>query len=155
VSWRVGGGVYRWIRACAWDRDRPWCSVVAAVAVPWHHYWHYRRPLRYALTGELGVPPGRIRIALDRSRVTGRLPAESTGGAKATEAVTRPVTAKLALEAPDAAWRTSGCRPRVTFTLSDPPPRLVTWDDIAADVARAKADELLNGVGKRAAVSKV
>ena len=154
-AWRISLGALRWKRACTWDPDHPWKSAGQALAVPWVHYWHYKRPLRYALTEELGVPPGRLRVPFDRSRATVGLPPQFTGGDKKSEAVTRAVTTKLALEAPDPAWKLHGYRPRVTFTLSDPPPRLVTWEDLAAEIRAAKADELLNGVGRRAAVSKV
>ena len=152
VAWRVCRGVRRWYRACPWDRDHPWQSTGEALTLPWRHFWHYRRPLRYALTQELGVLPGRIAIAFDRSEVTVRLPADFTGSDKGREAVARAVTTKLALEAPDPVWKLHGARPRVTFALTAPPPGSVTWDDMAAEIASAKPHELVSGAGKKDAI---
>jgi hypothetical protein len=155
VAWRLGRGAVRWYRACAWDRDHPWRSAGEAVTLPWRHYWHYRRPLRYALTEELGALPRRVRVAFDRSEVSVRLPVDFTGADKACDGVTRAVTAKLALEAADPAWKLHGARPRVRFTLTAPPPGLLTWEDMAADIKSAKPHELVSGGGKKDSVVRV
>ena len=46
-------------------------------------------------------------------------------------------------------------RPRVTYTLTQPPPGRLTWDDLAAEIASAKPDELIVGVGRRDQIVKV
>lgn len=155
LTWRAGRGARRWHRAVAWDSDRPWESAWGAVAVPWRHYTQYRRPLMVALAAELGGPPARVRVALDRSAVTIGVPAAFTGADKGREAITRTVTAKLALDA-DPAWKLSGTsRPRVTYTLTKPPPGRLTWDDLAAEITSARPDELVVGVGRRDQIIKV
>ena len=111
VAWRIIRGVRRWARAIAWDRDHPWQSAWGAVVVPWRHYAFYRRPLMLALAAELGQRPGRVRIALDRSRVTIGVPPGFTGADKGKEAIARTVASKLALEAAEPAWKLSGTSP--------------------------------------------
>jgi hypothetical protein len=156
ATWRITRGVRRWARAIAWDRDHPWVSIWGAVVVPWRHYAFYRRPLMLALAAELGQRPGRVRIALDRSRVTIGVPPGFTGADKGKEAIARTVASKLAFEAAEPAWKLSGTsRPRVTYTLTQPPPGYLTWDDVAADIASAKPDQLITGAGKRDAIVNV
>ena len=155
IAWRIYRGIRSWARACTWDREHPWKSAGSAAVIPWQHYVHYRRPLTYGLTADLGAPPSKVAVRLDRSAATIYLPAEFTGSDKGREAVTRAVAAKLALEAPEAAWKLHGRRPRVTYTLTEPPPRYLTWDDVAADIASAKPAELVSGGGKRGAIVKV
>ena len=156
ITWRIIRGLRRWARAIAWDRDHPWESAWGALAVPWRHYVHYRRPLILALTAELGEPPRRVRVPLDRSGATIGVPPSFTGADKGKDGIARAVTAKLALEAAEPAWKLHGTsRPRVTYTLTQPPPGYLTWDDVAADIASAKPDELISGIGKRDAIAKV
>jgi hypothetical protein len=119
----------------------------------WQHRRRWVRPLHRALTPVLGAPP-RLEIEPDRSRVIVGVPVEFTGSDKEREAVTRAVTTKLAIEAPDASWRLHGKNPQVTFTQSEPPPSCVSWDDMAAAVHAAAANELVFGSGKRAALVK-
>ena len=153
AAWRAGRGARRWARAIAWDRDHPWVSLWGALAVPWRHYVHYRRPLILALTSELGEPPRRVRVPLDRSGATIGVPPSFTGADKGKDGIARAVTAKLALEAAEPAWKLHGTsRPRVTYTLTQPPPGYLTWDDVAAEITSAKPDELVSGIGKRGAV---
>ena len=153
AAWRIIRGARRWARAIAWDRDHPWQSAWGAVIVPWRHYAFYRRPLMLALAAELGQRPGRVRIALDRSRVTIGVPPGFTGADKGKEAIARTVASKLALEAAEPAWKLSGTsRPRVTYSLTQPPPGYLTWDDVAAEITSAKPDELISGIGKRGAI---
>lgn len=156
IAWRLARGTRRWARAIAWDADHPWVSAWGALAVPWRHFAQYRRPLMLALAAELGERPGRVRIALDRSKVTIGVPAGFTGADKGKDGIARAVAAKLALEAAEPAWKLHGTsRPRVTYTLTQPPPGYLTWDDVAADIASARADEFVTGVGKRNAIVKV
>jgi hypothetical protein len=156
VAWRLYLGVLHWARAIAWDRDHPWVSAWGALAVPWRHYVHYRRPLMLALTAELGAAPARVKVALDRSAVTIRVPASFTGADKGREGIARAVASKLALEAAEPAWKLHGTsRPRVTYTLTQPPPGYLTWNDLAADIASARPDQLITGAGKRGAIASV
>ena len=129
VSWRT------WRRMQAWQHHRTWV-----------------RPLGYALTPVLGAPPARLEIEPDRSRVVVGLPEEFTGSDRDRDDVTRAVTAKVAIEAPETSWRLSGRNPQVIFTRSEPPRTDVTWQDIAADVKHAGGKELVFGLGKRDAI---
>jgi hypothetical protein len=116
----------------------------------WRHQWLYVRPLRRALTGELEAPPARLAIEPDRSKVTVGLPLEFTGSDREREAITRAVTAKLAIEAPEADWRLHGTRrPQVVFTQSEPPPRNVAFADIRLAVEAAAEHETVMGIGKK------
>ena len=102
----------------------------------------------------LGAPPPRLEIEPDRSKVIVGVPVEFTGSDKEREAIVRAVTTKLAIEAPDASWKLHGQNPHVTFTQSEPPPSAVSWDDVAAAVRGAAANELVFGLGKRSAIVK-
>jgi hypothetical protein len=156
AAWRLYRGGRSWIRAIAWDPDHPWESAWGAAIIPWRHYTQYRRPLVLALTAELGEAPRRVRIPLDRSGATIGVPASFTGADKGKDGIARAVTAKLALEAAEPAWKLHGTsRPRVTYTLTRPPPGHLTWDDLAAEIASAKPDELVVGVGRRDQIIKV
>jgi len=115
----------------------------------YRHHRRWVRPLTRALTPELGSPPVRLEIDRDRSRVTVGLPEDFTGSDRAREGVTRAVTAKLAIEAPDASWKLDGRKPLVTFTRSEPPPSRVTWDDVAGRIDGLGPDELMIGPGKK------
>jgi hypothetical protein len=118
----------------------------------WRHHRRWVRPLHRALTPVLGAPPPRLAIEPDRSKVVVGVPVEFTGSDKEREAITRAVTTKLAIEAPDASWKLHGKNPQVTFTQSEPPPARVSWDDVAAAVRAAAPNELVFGPGKRAAI---
>ena len=120
----------------------------------WRHRRRWVRPLYRALTPVLGAPPPRLAIEPDRSKVVVGVPVEFTGSDKEREAITRAVTTKLAIEAPDATWKLHGKNPQVTFTQSEPPPARVSWDDMAAAIRSAAANELVFGSGKRAALVK-
>jgi hypothetical protein len=120
----------------------------------WRHRRRYVRPLRRALTPVLGAPPVRLEIEPDRSRVVIGVPVEFTGSEREREAITRAVTAKLSLDAPDPKWELHARRPQITFTQSEPPPFPVSWENVAAAVQRAAPKELVFGLGKRGVVSK-
>jgi hypothetical protein len=129
-----------------------WCMVWAWFAVlRWNHRRQYVNPLGYALTGVMGVPPASLTVAPDRSRVVLALPEGFTGAESDKEAITRAVTAKLAIEAPDATWTTSrkDGRPQVVFTQSVPPPSRVTAADILPAVTAAAEHEIVLGIGKQ------
>ena len=124
-------------------------------AVGWRHHRMWVRPTHRALAAELGAPPVRLQIAPDRSRVELALPEEFTASDRDREAITRIVTTRLALEAPDADWKLTGAKPQVTYTPSQPPPSKVTWRDIEAAVTAAAPHELITGLGKKSAIVPV
>jgi hypothetical protein len=130
-----------------------WKTVRAALAFRFRYRWV--RPLHRALTPALGVPPASLQVTPDRSRVVVALPEGFTGGERDTEEITRAVTAKLAIEAPDAHWALHGKNPQVTFTRSEPPPGRVGFDDIRAAVEAAPAHEVVVGTGKKNALVTV
>jgi hypothetical protein len=130
-----------------------WKAVRAALAFRFRYRWV--RPLHRALTPALGVPPAALQVAPDRSKVVLALPEGFTGGEKDTEAITRAVTAKLGVEAPDVAWSLRGRNPQVTFTKSEPPPGRVGFDAIRAAVEAAPAHEIVLGRGKKNALVTV
>jgi hypothetical protein len=120
------------------------------------HYWTWHRPLQRALSAELDVPPPRLEIEPDRSKVTVGLPDEFTGSDREREAIERAVVAKLAIEAPDADWsKLHGKRPRVIFTRSEPPPASVTLAAIRDAIGNAAEHEIVMGAGKKAELTVV
>ena len=120
----------------------------------WRHQRAWVRPLGRALAAELGTPPTRLVITPDRSRVIIGLGDEFTGGERERAAVTQAVTAKLAIEAPDAEWSLTGRKPQVTFTQSKPPPARVAFADIRQAIEDARAHEIVWGIGRRGEVVK-
>ena len=113
-------------------------------------------PLRRALTPALSGPPPRLAIEPDRSKVKIWLPEEFTGGDREREEVTRAVTAKIAIEAPDTEWhldRADGRKPHVVFMKSEPPPARVGPADIMAAVESAAEHEVVMGIGKKTQVT--
>jgi hypothetical protein len=126
-----------------------WKAVRAARTFRHHYQWV--RPLRRALGGVLGAPPAALQVTPDRSKVVIALPEGFTGDEKGAEAITRAVTAKLAIEAPDANWKLHGKSPRVTFTKSEPPPARVGFDGIRGAVEAAAAHQIVLGTGKKSA----
>lgn len=153
VAWWLFVGLRNWKRAVTWNRNRPWRSAWAALTLPVTHHLHYRVPLRAALTAELGAPPARLRLPLDRSKVIVGVPAQFTGSDQGTLAVGRAVTAKAGLESPEAAARLHGRRPAIVYTRSIPSPAYVSWEGpIEQAVASAAHNELIFGLGKRDAL---
>jgi hypothetical protein len=120
------------------------------LARQWNHRRLWVRPLHRALAKELDAPPTRLAIEPDRSKAVIGLPEEFTASDREREAITRAVTAKLAIEAPEADWsKLHGKRPQVTFVRSEPPPAKVTFADIRAEVEKAAEHEVVMGRGKR------
>ena len=116
----------------------------------WQHYRQWERPLHRALTPVLGAPPARLAIERDRSAVTIHLPEAFIGEERMRESIVQAVTAKLALEAPDADWsKLQGPKPVVTFTRSQPPPSRVSWADVEGAIRAASPAELMCGIGKK------
>jgi hypothetical protein len=128
----------------------------------WRDFGHYRTkmlPLHHALAPVLDIPMAtRPRTWLDVPRdygerpdaeITVYPPPSFTASDRDKEDVTRAVTAKLGIEAPDADWSgLAGSKPRIIFTKSEPPPGYLEWPDVEAAVAGILADEVLFGLGK-------
>ena len=154
AAWRLGCGLASWVRAARTrNREHPPANLGAAawvfLALPYQHHVYYRRPLISRLAAELNAPPVRVKVPFDRSGATVWTPPHWTGGDKGQEGVTRAVTATLALEAPDVTPRLHGRKPRIMYTLADPPPSRLTWEDVEDIIAAARAHELITGLGKK------
>ena len=119
----------------------------------WQHHRTWVRPTRLALTYEMGVPPVRLEIAPDRSRVVVGLPVEFTGSPGERQAITRAVAEKLAIPGHDAAWslnHENGKKPQVTYTKNeDSMPSKVSLADVLHPAEACDPDELLAGLGIR------
>jgi molybdopterin-binding protein len=149
------------------------CCAAAALATlsVWHTVWkirrwqherHYVRPLEGTLLRGIPVRPAMLEVERVRDVIKGDVikgvAIEWPHDTEITPAdqgyVLQAVTMRLALEAPEAAWQLKGRMRSVTFTPSEPPPLRVTWEDVAAAVKAAAADELVLGLGKKEAVIK-
>lgn len=124
----------------------------------WRYRRHYVRPLEGTLMWKIPAPPATLEIDRHGDVIKGVViewPPETEIGEPEKQHVLEAVTTRLAIEAPEPQWQLKGRRRRVVLTPSSPPPSLVTWDDIAAEVACAQPDELLVGVGKKSSIVKV
>lgn len=119
------------------------------------HHARYVRPLRVAVAPTLGAPPTRLEVAPDYSKVVLGLPAAFTGAGKDRDEVTRAVTSKLPIEAPEATWELQGRKPQVTFLRGEPPPRNVLFAEILPEVRKAKPHEIVTGYGRKTALVKI
>ena len=123
----------------------------------WRHERHYVKPLERTLSDAIGAPPVSIEIErLDDEvkSVAIEWAPDTELGAVQKQAALDAVTTRLALEAPDDAWKLKGRNRSVMFTQSEPPPPHVEWADVADAVMSAAPDELVFGIGKRGAVVK-
>ena len=123
----------------------------------WKHERHYVRPLEGTLVRKIPVRPERIAIERDGDVVKAveiAWPPDTQIEAADQKEVLQAVTARLPIEAPDAAWRVRGRERYVRFTQSEPPPRYVSWADVEEAVMGAAPDELVYGIGKRGAIVK-
>jgi hypothetical protein len=122
----------------------------------WRHERHYVRPLERTLAAKLPAAPLSLEVERDGDLVKSvaiEWGAEAEIGEQEKQLALEAVTARLAIEAPEASWKTKGRARSVVFTQSEPPPPYVEWDDMAAAVTRAALNELVFGMGKRAAVN--
>jgi hypothetical protein len=123
----------------------------------WRHERHYVKPLERTLADAIGAPP--VSIEIERAgdevkQVAIEWAPDTELGATQKQAAIDAVTTRLALEAPDDAWKLKGRNRSVVFTQSEPPPSAVSWDDVKAAVMAAAFNELVFGTGKRAATVK-
>jgi hypothetical protein len=123
----------------------------------WKHERHYVRPLEGTLIRKIPVRPVSIEIERADNAVKSvaiEWPPNTQIEPEDQKAVLQAVTTRLAIEAPDPAWRVKGRERYVRFTQSEPPPSYVRWEGaIEAAVKRAALDELVFGIGKRDAVN--
>ena len=148
TGWYTQRGIRSWVRACTWDRARPWRSTWAALTLPIRHHLFYRRPARAVLPMVLSGPPRRLRVPIDRRRFTIGLTDAQLADTAAHDAALAVVSKVLALEAPDTATRLHGRRPQLTGTQSEPPPPAPSWDDLAAAIETQSRSALTFGLGK-------
>ena len=121
----------------------------------WKHERHYVRPLERTITSK-GLPaPVSLEVERDGDTVKSvamEWAAEAEIGELEKQLALEAVTARLPIEAPDAAWKTKGRARSVVFTQSEPVRSDVSWEDIAEAVDHAAANELVFGIGKRDAI---
>lgn len=145
-------------------------SVAAALlaAMAWHvtfrvRGWrrerHYVRPLERTLLARMRHAPEMIEVTIDDDTgavksVEMEWAATAEIGAQEKQVILEAVTTRLPIEAPDETWNLRGRNRSVMLTQSEPPPFPVSWGDALAAIQAAAANELVFGIGKRAAVSK-
>lgn len=95
-----------------------------------------------------------LTISRDRTRVVIMLPSPWRGESAERARLVEVVSARLALDSPEVMWAMTGPRPRVELTQSVPPPSRVVLADVAEQLARAKDDELVWGLGRKGTVVK-
>jgi hypothetical protein len=118
----------------------------------WQHERHYVRPLERSIMARIGTPPDTLEIersGAEIKAITMEWPAETEIGEIEKDAVLTAVTDRLAIEAPSATWNTKGRTRSVTFTQSQPPPGLVTLDDVLPAIRAAGPDEIIAGLGRK------
>lgn len=126
-----------------------------------HKALHRRRhrknwlfPLHKTLSPMLNIPLANkpesyLEVARDRSEAKVALPV-SYRSQRQMQQLEEAVSAALGIEAPEVTWDRSGARPVVTFTHAITPPK-VRLDDVRAEIEQAGPDDLVLGLGKRAA----
>lgn len=125
--------------------------VPAAVARgrDWRHHRTWVRPLHRALTYEMGIPPARLEIAPDRSRVIVGLPVEFTGTPGQRQAINRAVAEKLAIPGHDVEWsldHDGGKKPQAMYTQSKGWAGDVAFSDIRMAIEAAESHEIVMGL---------
>jgi hypothetical protein len=124
----------------------PWITVRAR---GWQHYRTYVWPLARAIRAEIGAPPERLAITADRSEVVIGLPLEFTGSPRDREAITRAVTVKVGIEAPEVTWALEGRKPQATLIRPLPLMGDVAFDHIRGAVEAAEEHEIVMGTGRQ------
>lgn len=157
--WRTGT---EWVLALLIG---PYAGYLGLRAVAsWQEFGHYRTkllPLHYALAPVLEIPMAtKPRTWLDvphdygtrpDAEITVYPPDGFTASDRDKEAVTRAVTAKLGIEAPEPDWsKLAGRKPKITFRKSEPPPAKVGFADIRHAIEAAQSHEIVLGLGKKA-----
>ena len=125
--------------------------VPAAIARgrDWRHHRTWVQPLHRALTYEMGIPPARLEIAPDRSRVIVGLPVEFTGTPGQRQAINRAVAEKLAIPGHDVEWsldHDGGKKPQAMYTRSKGWAGDVAFSDIRMAIEGAESHEIVMGL---------
>lgn len=159
-------GMYRWRSVTEWALGLVLGPLAGYVVLrgwaAWRALKHHRaavRPLHSALASDLGIPlatpPAEwLKVPEDYgtrpdAEIVVHPPDGFTGSASERETVTRAVTAKLGIEAPEATWELHRQPPRIVFRKSIPPPARVTASDILPAIKGAAEHELILGIGKK------
>lgn len=137
------------IVAGGWMAWRAWCRR--------QHRRTWLLPAHAAIAPIAGIPlPERpehwLSVTADRSRATLTLPPGFDHDPKTEERIIRLASQKLGMESPDVKWRRTGPSSELILTRSDPPPALVTLNDIRPALEQAGRDEIVMGTGKRGAI---
>lgn len=119
------------------------------------HHRTWLRPLHLAACDVAMIPRGRppgswIEVSPDRQRAALALPPGWPADEKDKGRLVAITTAKLGMESPEVAWRLAGPKPTLELTASQPPPARVSLADIREAIDRARADEMVWGLGKQA-----
>ena len=152
------------------------CSALlaaAAVHAGWRAVrWQRRRkekrtwlhPLHLRVHELAGIPRAQLAsswISVETARDTSvksarlELPPGFPADAKDRELLVSRAATALGIEAPDTTGsKWSGPSPVLVLAHSEPPPSMVSWDDVAEAVTAAHANELICGIGKKGVVTK-
>jgi hypothetical protein len=142
------------------------CGLVlsAVVSLRWARQYRHRRvwlrPLHLAAADIAQIDPRQtpaswLQVEPDRSKAVLQLPAGWPGEPRDKQRLIEVAAAKLGMEQPEASWRLAGPEPQLTLLMSAPPPVLVRYDDLAAEVEKAREGEFICGTGRRGSVVKV
>jgi len=161
AGWLASPTVTSWVVAGAAG-----AAVVAGAAliIRWAWMWRHRRrwlrPLHLAAHEVAQVDRRRaphqwLEVAPDRSRAVLALPAGFPAEDRDKQRLAAIASAKLGMEDAQPQWRLAGPKPQLMLLPSPaPPPVRVTLPDIRTHLERAKADELVWGIGKQGRVVK-
>ena len=134
-----------------------WATVLWFARMKHRRTWI--RPAHIQAAPVVGLPVATspaawLEVARDRSRVVAQLPPHWQADEATKRRLVDVLSAKLAIEAPEARYQLAGPKPTLEITQSAPPPPLVTLADAMPAIRAAGPDELVWGIGKRAAVVK-
>ena len=130
----------------------------------WGHYRHRVRPLAAALSPVIDQPEGKPRDWLDvpsdyaedeEAEIVIAVPQDFTGADRDMEEITRAVSVKLGLIAPEFRKELESRHPRLIYKRSIPPPLSVDLRDIRAAIDAAGDREIVLGLAKKSAVVKL
>jgi hypothetical protein len=119
----------------------------------WKHYRSWLRPVHWAAHEVAQIDPRRhprtwLEIAPDRSKVVAKLPPGWPADDKDKQRLVAILTAKTGIPNPDQKWRLAGPNPRLELNAAKPCPVEVLLAAVLPYINRAKADELVWGIGR-------
>jgi hypothetical protein len=125
----------------------------------WLQEYKHRRtwlhPVHRVLAPVAGYPlaiPAQSWISVDAARTHAELtmPRSWEPDPKTEDRIARVAAQMLGIESPEVTWKRRASEPlQLILQASEPPPDLVTLDDIMAAIEQARSDELVWGLGKR------